>query len=135
MNNVGYALRMARQYYEKEGYNHALRVAGYVSENLLIPDDKLDTCVALAIMHDLLEDTDYICGGCLSVHFSDCLELLSKSKEESYGTYIERIKSQSDRYPEAYWVKLADMKDHLAQRDTLTEKLRDKYLTALPELL
>jgi len=27
------------------------------------------------------------------------------------------------------------MKDHLAQRETLIEKLRDKYLEALPELL
>ena len=35
----------------------------------------------------------------------------------------------------AWWVKIADMKDHLAQRDTLTEKLRDKYLEALPHLL
>lgn len=47
----------------------------------------------------------------------------------------KKIKEEYKNYPEAYWVKLADMKDHLAQTDTLTDKLKDKYLTALPYLL
>ena len=38
-------------------------------------------------------------------------------------------------YPEVYWVKIADMKDHLAQTDTLTDKLKEKYIEALPYLL
>ncbi|MDF2885564.1 MAG: hypothetical protein K0R54_6138, partial [Clostridiaceae bacterium] len=29
----------------------------------------------------------------------------------------------------------ADMKDHLAQTETLTDKLKEKYLKALPYLL
>ena len=56
MSLVGYALRMAKQYYKPKTYEHALRVAGYVAENPMIPNDKMDNCIALAIMHDLIEE-------------------------------------------------------------------------------
>ena len=52
-----------------------------------------------------------------------------------YIKYIKKIRDYSDTKPEAYWVKMADMKDHLSQTDTLTDKLKEKYLTALPYLL
>ena len=52
-----------------------------------------------------------------------------------YIEYIKRIKKWADTRQEAYWVKLADMKDHLAQTETLTDKLKEKYLAALPYLL
>ena len=42
------------KFYPKDKYDHALRVANYVAENNLIPDDQMDDCIALAIMHDLL---------------------------------------------------------------------------------
>lgn len=137
VSQIGYALRIAKEYYTKEGYDHALRVAGYVAENLMIPADKMDTCIALAIMHDLLEDSsyDYSGEGKLTIYFINCLDFLTKKKDESYTEYIDKIRKNSKEYPEAYWVKLADMKDHLTQKETLTDKLRDKYLAALPELL
>ena len=137
LSNIGYALRTAKNYYTKDGYDHALRVAGYVAENLVIPEDKMDTCITLAIMHDLIEDTnyDYTENGGLTRYFINCLDFLTKRKEESYVDYISKIRENARDYPEAWWVKLADMKDHLMQKDTLTEKLRNKYLEALPELL
>lgn len=49
--------------------------------------------------------------------------------------YIKNLNNKSDEYPEAYWVKLADMKNHLAQTATLTYKLKGKYLEALSYLL
>ena len=49
--------------------------------------------------------------------------------------YIKNIKENMVLYPEVYWVKIADMKDHLAQTDTLTDKLKEKYIEALPYLL
>jgi hypothetical protein len=135
MSNVDYAMRMGKQYYEPETYNHALRVANNVADNLLIPHEKMDYCIELAIMHDLLEDTEYKISDSLTVHFIECLELITKKKNEDYVEYIRRIKEKSDTHPEAYWVKLADMKDHLTQTDTLTDKLKEKYLKALPYLL
>ena len=137
MSLVGYALRMAKKYYEQKTYDHALRVAAYVAENPMIPEDKMDNCVALAIMHDLIEDTEYT-GGCFSAeykHFEECLDLLTKPKNVNYMEYVKKIRDFSDTKPEAYWVKLADIKDHLNQKETLTDELKKKYYDALPILL
>lgn len=111
---VGYALRMARQYYKPKTYDHALRVATYVSNNPIIPEEKVDDCIALAIMHDLFEDTEYnpnTIGN--NRHFEDCLCLLTKDKDMDYIEYIKKIRDNYKTMPEAYWVKMADMKDHL----------------------
>ena len=149
MSLIGYALRTAKQYYDDKTYNHALRVATFVAEDPMIPEDKQDVCIALAIMHDLLEDTKYELKELEKVdleqgyrfthidkeHFIYCLRLITKSKDDEYITYIKSIRRYCVKYPEAYWVKLADMKDHLLQTNTLTDKLKEKYLKALPYLL
>lgn len=135
-SSIGYALRVAKQYYNPKTYEHALRVAEYVSDNTFIPDEQMDFCISLAIMHDLLEDTTYNYSEFkLGNRFWACLKILTHSKSDNYIDYIKKIKNDSRLFPEAYWVKLADMKDHLAQTETLTDKLRDKYMEALPYLL
>lgn len=133
---IAYALKMARKYYSNDTYDHAMRVMAYVAENEVIPDEYKDDCIALAIMHDLLEDTEYTGGG-LQDNMYRALDLISKPKEQSYIEYIKNIKHYAcTSWGQcAYWVKLADMKDHLSQKETLTEKLKDKYLAALPYLL
>lgn len=119
-----------------ETLSHAYRVMGYVTMNVMIPKDKADDCIALAIMHDLIEDTEYHMDETkLDPHFCECLTLLTKPKFQVYVEYIKNIRKHAASHEEAYWVKIADMKDHLSQRDTLTEKLRDKYVNALPYLL
>lgn len=136
MSLVGYAMRMAKEYYDKKTFDHAVRVAVYISENPMIPDNRMDDCIALAFMHDLIEDTDWSGNfGLEYKHFKDCLYTITKPEDMDYIEYIKKIKMHSDTRPEAYWVKLADMKDHLTQTETLTDKLREKYLTALPYLL
>lgn len=132
---VMYAENMARTYYSKEVFDHAVRVANYVSDNELIPQRFRKQCIALALMHDLLEDTDYQIGDNLGAHFKECLELLTKPKHQTYVEYIKNIRSHVVTHESAYWVKLADIKDHLSQTETLTERLRDKYVKALPFLL
>lgn len=133
---VSTALRIAKEYYAKSTYDHAVRVMGYVAENETIPYEYREECLALAIMHDLMEDTDYKPFG-LPENFVKALRLLTKPEDMDYIAYIKQIKNTG--YTNygwcAWWVKLADMKDHLAQKETLTEKLKDKYLAALPELL
>lgn len=133
---ISKALRIASEYYTKEGYEHAIRVMRYVAENEMIPYEYRDECVSLAIMHDLLEDTEFTGSG-LPGNFYNALTLLTKPKEQDYIDYIRNIKDTkcANWRMCAYWVKLADMKDHLTQADTLTEKLKDKYLRALPFLL
>lgn len=130
-----YAVDVAGKYYSKETLEHAKRVARYIEENAMIPAEQKERCLLLAIMHDLIEDTSYSPAEIEDEYFKTCLYILTKHKKMDYLTYIKKIKSCCETYPEAYWVKLADMKDHLAQRETLTERLKEKYLKALPELL
>lgn len=133
---VSEALRLAKHYYTEEGYNHAMRVAGYVAEMRMIPYNYQDECVALAIMHDLVEDTEYKPIQ-LPEYFGKALKLLTKEKDQSYKEYCKTLKESTTlTYGQcAYWVKLADMKDHLSQKETLTDKLKEKYLEGLAELL
>ena len=133
---MSYALKMAKKYYSKEGYDHAIRVMQYVADNEMIPAEYRDDCLVLAVMHDLIEDTEYL-GNALPENTSKALNLLTKPKDEDYTEYIKKIRDTSyiNWRMCAWWVKLADMKDHLAQTETLTDKLKEKYLTALPYLL
>lgn len=130
------ALNIAREYYDEKGYAHALRVADFVAQNPMIPSEKRDFCVSLAVMHDLCEDTDFPLSEIKNERMRDCLELITKEKSINYIEYCKHIKENAIKYPEVYWVKLfGDMKDHLSQVDTLTDKLKEKYLSALPHLL
>lgn len=133
---LSYALRVAKEYYPKDKYDHALRVMQYVADNEMIPYEYREDCLVLAVMHDLLEDTEYI-GSSLPEYTKKALILLTKPKDMDYIEYIKEIRNTSyiNWRMCAWWVKLADMKDHLTQTETLTEKLRDKYLAALPYLL
>lgn len=133
---VSTALKIASKYYEQKTFDHALRVARYVAENDIIPFEYRDECVALAIMHDLVEDTEYKPVG-LPENFEKSLDILTKQKEISYDDYCKKIKDTGHiNYRMcAYWVKLADMKDHLSLTDTLTDKLKNKYLSGLRFLL
>lgn len=141
MFDIKYALKVAKEYYDEKTFHHVMRVAGYVAQDNLIPKEKMNNCIILAMMHDLLEDTDYVFPIYSDTddeewYINNCLELLTRDKKNiTYETYLQKIKEEYKNYPEAYWVKLADMKDHLAQTDTLTDKLKEKYLSALPYLL
>lgn len=134
---VANALRVAKEYYPKDKYEHVIRVMQFVADNEMIPHEYKDDCIALAIMHDLWEDTDYPRGCGLGENFSKALELLTKPKDKDYNEYIKNIRDTSNTNWRicAWWVKLADMKDHLTQTETLTDKLKEKYLSALPYLL
>ena len=135
MSLIRNAIKAAREYYDDTTYQHAMRVAAYVINDNLIPEDKKDDCVALAIMHDLLEDTEFdISSFPMDYNLKDCLEILTKDAESTYEEYIKHIKDDYPYHPEAYWVKLADIKDHLCQTETLTDKLKEKYIAVMPYL-
>ena len=136
MSLIREAIKVAREYYDDTTFQHAMRVAAYVTDDNLIPDDKKDNCVVLAIMHDLLEDTKFeLSKFSINYYLEDCLQILTRDAETTYEEYIKNIKDKYTYRPEAYWVKLADIKDYLCQTETLTEKLKEKYLSAIPYLL
>ena len=134
--SVACALKIAKEYYDTEGYSHAMRVAGYVAENMTIPYEYRDECICLAIMHDLIEDTDFN-PSYLPGNFKKALLLLTKPEDMDYVDYCKRLRCTDNTNYQmcAHWVKLADMKDHLCLKETLTPKLKEKYLEGLAELL
>lgn len=136
MSLIRNAIKVAREYYDDTTYQHVMRVAAYTVNDNLIPDDKKDNCIVLAIMHDLLEDTEFdLSTFSINYYLEDCLKILTKDSKSTYEEYIKNIKERYTNRPEAYWVKLADIKDHLCQTETLTDKLKEKYLFAIPYLL
>lgn len=132
IKEVGNLFNFAVEYYPKKKLAHALRVAEYATEKASAL--KMDTTKAymIALAHDLLEDTDCSREGLMSILGIDSynsVDLLTKDKQETYEDYIHRIIDAKDKY--AFIVKQADMKDHMSLTDTLTEKLRDKYIPVL----
>lgn len=131
---------MCSKYYDIKTLQHCLRVAKYAVENVcLSSDDDRQIAFIVALCHDLLEDTNISIETIaevteLNVNFlANVLGALTRKKSETYLDYIKRLKQNQSPYP--YIVKMADMKDHLSQKDTLTEKLKEKYWNILPELL
>lgn len=92
MSLIGYALRTAKQYYNPDTYKHALRVASFVADNIFIPDSKMDNCIALAIMHDLEEDTNWDKNKCyeLDEYLKESIGLITRKKNVSYIEYIKK---------------------------------------------
>lgn len=88
----------------------------------------------------LIEDTKFMDENqdILSDDIMYALDLLTKPADMNYDDYCKRIRSAAgDKVFGylAYRVKIADMKDHLMQTETLTEKLKAKYLSGLRYLL
>lgn len=134
---LGYVLRIAKKYYSTMGYDHSIRVMQFVAENTMIQSDLQSSCLALAVAHDLWEDTDCPLDTFGNKRFSKALLLLTRTKDQPYIEYIKNIReNRSEDFGLcAWWVKMADMKDHLSQTGTLTPKLKDKYLSAIPYLI
>lgn len=124
--------QLCNKYYSKKKLDHALRVANYAI--FKARDLGLDESMAFAIglSHDLLEDTDCSQKELIRAIGDNCVYavcLLTKDKDEEYTNYIQRILKSHNKY--AFIVKQADLKDHMALTDTLTDKLRDKYIPIL----
>lgn len=131
---------------DEKTYEHAKAVAEYVTSGslrFLAMQMGLDLWVLkqVAFLHDALEDTDYKPGqqDTMPNVVWDSVKVLTKHKDESYEEYLIKIKRSLEQdkhtYAYPYLVKLADMKDHLNRKETLTDKLKEKYLNGLAILL
>lgn len=143
MSLINWSLLKAKKYYDEETYQHAMRVAGYVAQMEIIPEENKDLCIAVAIVHDLIEDTEMSIDDLPALNsyeshwFRKAVAILTKDRSTPYVDYCKKIKEESSSLEGkiAYYVKLADMKDHLSQKETLTDRLKEKYLLGLAELL
>lgn len=139
-NLITRVIQLCYIHYDHKTFSHCLRVANYVVDNVCLKNDEnREIAFVIALCHDLLEDTEVTVEAIAKItgysedFLSNILGALTKGKSENYIDYINRLKSNTSIYP--YIIKLADMKDHLSQTDTLTDKLKDKYWKALPYLL
>lgn len=141
MTNTG-MFELCCLYYDEKTMEHAKRVANEAKSlcNLFkLPYANWDNFVyQLGLAHDLYEDTTIKRGVWFDRDFEENLQLLTKEKDVDYNDYIAKIRgmaASNSKYMPAYIVKLADMHDHFAQVDTLTDKLKNKYVAAMPYLI
>lgn len=132
--------KLCSKYYKFETFQHCLRVAEYASKNICLrTDEERIIAFIIGLCHDLLEDTNAtvaeICEatGYTESFIINVLGALTRNKDEVYMDYIKRIKQNDSIYP--YIVKIADVKDHFRQKDTLKDSLKERYVNALAELL
>lgn len=126
-------MKLAEKYYPTKKFKHALRVACYASDaamkhKFLMPLEAF----LVGLAHDLIEDTDCpqdFLQDILGPGLFNAVLILTKTDDETYNEYIQRVLNSEDEM--AIHVKRADMKDHMTQLDTLTEKLKDKYIPVL----
>ena len=107
-------------------YNHAERVADYVDSS----EEKI-----VAFLHDVIEDCRFENRDILkeminnfSYETVEAVEILTRKGDKTYFEYIIDIKKSGNRL--ALNVKMADIKDHLHQEDTLRPSLKIRYLKA-----
>lgn len=121
---LGIAISIAAQAFEtKEDKGdrpyilHCLWVMSRVDQS----DDEL---MAIAVLHDVVEDTDYTFETLREHGFSDrvikALDCLTHRENEPYGNYIRRVATNSD----AIKVKMADLRHN--SDITRMKGLRDK---------
>ena len=134
----------AKEHYSEKKWDHAKKVCEYVQEDtryMLMTDEEQNFVRAVAIAHDVIEDTK-----CSWSELQSCIEdedvrrqfyiavdLLTHKHEDSYDQYIDIIIRSKNVF--AILVKQADMKDHIMRQTTLTKKLKEKYLSVMPKLL
>ena len=133
MTNAQFAevLKICAEWYDYETLIHCVRVTQNLRNDMLfqfVPEENQNDLKALAICHDLLEDTEIA----NSEDFNRLIKLgvsipklkiLTRNKNDSYDKYVQICLSN----PDTRIVKCADMRDHLSQKDTLTPRLKDKY--------
>lgn len=128
-----------RDRYDEKTFRHAQGLIDYLAHDLRVllmtPEQELD-CMAVALGHDLIEDTDTTLeeiSEYLPDNLVDSIMFLTKDDNMSYPDYIKELVNYGDPY--ALIVKQADMYDHMSRTSTLTPRLRAKYEPVIPKLI
>lgn len=87
--------------------------------------------IIVALLHDILEDTDYPAMNILT-HFGqeifDAIVALTRGIDEKYSDYIKRVSEN----PLAKFVKKKDLEHNLEDRGfEIPQSLKDRYIAAL----
>lgn len=125
--------------YDEKTFHHAQglidHLAGDLRVLLMTPEQKLN-CMAVALGHDLLEDTYTVFEDIeeyVPEEVANAIMILSKDDHTSYPDYINDVVDNGNTY--ALIVKQADMYDHMSRTSTLTPRLKAKYEPVIPKLI
>ena len=131
-------MQIASKWYSDKKLAHCIRVALYAANDPLITDkDVQESLWTIGLLHDILEGT-----GCtmeevrqvLTYSEYNALKEITHNKEErTYEEHLNDILETNN--PIVMTVKRADIKDHLMQKDALTNKQKEKYLPTIKYLL
>jgi|TARA_Y100000310_G_scaffold328914_1_gene397844 N-methylhydantoinase B/oxoprolinase/acetone carboxylase alpha subunit len=104
-------------------------------------EGRSDDIVAVALLHDVFEDTDVTPQqlhdelATTSLNGKSIIEqvlvLTRQEGKETYAEYIQRVKDTSDFATE---VKIKDLEHHLARQDQIPDSLVVRYTKALVKL-
>lgn len=129
------AYELLKRYGDKNLIDHSMNVLWYFDTSRPHTHKEYHYGTILSVLHDLWEDTKLPYDFTDDKYLLNLMDLITHNKDYSYKFYIQKIKDNRISYPEAYYVKLADIKDHLMLKDTLTDRLKEKYIGALRILL
>ena len=98
--------------------NHPFRV----SDHVITQSEKI-----IAVLHDVLEDTEITPGQLIDFHISKknvrLIQILTREKNETYYDYIHRIIKSKNKI--VMRVKMVDLDDNMSDLEECT--LKDKY--------
>lgn len=107
-------------------YRHLERVAARAANDRQV-----------AYLHDVIEDTAETADSLRDRGYSRAVvaevEALTRRSDETYAQYIDRVAARG-AHTAAYRVKVADLLDHLDDRDAIPESLARRYDRALATL-
>ena len=133
------ASRIAMETLPRDKFEHTVRVVNYTCEicdRECMHEEDYTLCVILAYLHDVIEDSDVTYDDiedAFGTYIANRVyELTHRKDEQTYEEYIDVIFSSP---LSVQIVKRADMKDHLCQTETLTPKLKEKYLGVLHKFM
>lgn len=138
-NEYGKWWEFCRDRYDEKTFRHAQGLIDYLTNDLrvllMMPEQELN-CMAVALGHDLLEDTYTVLEDIeeyVPEEVVDAIMILSRDDNMSYPDYIKDVVDNGNTY--ALIVKQADMYDHMSRTSTLTPRLRAKYEPVIPKLI
>lgn len=125
MNEIKVANIIAKTALDADTYAHTLRVVTRVSNEVAV----------VAYLHDVVEDSEVTLADLRDLGFDGwvvhAVETLTRRDSETYAEYIRRVAGSEI----AKTVKLADLRDHLAEVDTLKPSLKERYVKAMLYLI